>query len=423
MKHTSRTITLRSVLSVLLFLSVFMTLAACGENANASGKVQLKLWYWNRSIDDDLIAAVNKQFPNIELRAEKITDYDNKVRTSMAGHYGVPDIMGINDNIATYFPAEDQFIDLRTLGADDVKSQYLEWKWNLGVTPDGKMIGFPMDTGPTALFYRADLFEKAGLPSDPAAVAAQFKTWDDYLQAAVKYKEATNGKSFMIDNTNTVYNQILAQSVKRYFTTSNQYIGNDEHIKQIWNEATKAAQDGVTAKVQNWTPAWNQATNNGQIASFVGASWMKQVLQEAAPDTAGKWRITYAPGGAGNSGGSFLGITKYCQHPKEAFEVIKWLQSPANQVAGYKALQLYPSAISSLDDPALHQKEAFYGGEDTTTIFSDVAKRVPLTYHGPDEGLVGTPFTDQLNLVEFQNKNPDQAWNDAQQTAQRELLR
>jgi cellobiose transport system substrate-binding protein len=46
-----------------------------------------------------------------------------------------------------------------------------------------------------------------------------------------------------------------------------------------------------------------------------------------------------------------------------------------------------------------------------------------LTYHGPDEGLVGTPVTDQLNLVEFQNKNPDQAWNDAQQTAQRELLR
>jgi cellobiose transport system substrate-binding protein len=74
MKHTSRTIALRGALSVLVFLSLLMTLAACGESANANGKIQLKLWYWNRSIDDDLIAAVNKQFPNIELRSEKITD-------------------------------------------------------------------------------------------------------------------------------------------------------------------------------------------------------------------------------------------------------------------------------------------------------------------------------------------------------------
>ncbi len=430
MKLTSMTatrkleISLRGVLSTILFLSLLMTLAACAAGNNTNGKIQLTLWYWDRSIDDNLIKQVDQQFPNIELRAEKINDYDNKVRTSMAGHYGVPDILGINSNIYTYFPDEDQFVDMRTLGADEVKSQYLEWKWNLGIAPDGKMIGFPMDTGPTALFYRADIFAKAGLPSDPQAVSAQVKTWDDYLQMAKKLKDATQGKAYMIDTANDgVYGQLMAQSTTRYFDRSGKYIGDQPAIKQMWDIATQAAQMGVTAKTQRYGPTWNQAASNGLLAGFVGAVWMKQILQDAAPDTAGKWRIAYVPGSAGNSGGSFLGISKYSQHPKEAFEVIKWLQSPQNQVIGYRDLQLYPSALSALDDTSMHQKEAFYGGQDTTTIFSDTAKHIPLSYAGPYNDVAGGPFGDQLALVEFQNKNPEQAWNDAQQTAQRVLLR
>jgi cellobiose transport system substrate-binding protein len=118
-----------------------------------------------------------------------------------------------------------------------------------------------------------------------------------------------------------------------------------------------------------------------------------------------------------------LAITTACQHPKEAFAVIQWLQSPANQLITYKDVQLFPSAISALNDPSLHQPEAFYGGEDTTTIFAQAAKQVPVAYYGPENDIVGTAFSDQLSLVEFQGKNPDQAWNAAQQEAQREMLR
>ncbi|GHO57284.1 ABC transporter substrate-binding protein [Ktedonobacter robiniae] len=416
-----RKVWLNTFFCLLALLSTAMGLAACAGSDD--GKIHLTLWYWNRSISDNLIAQVNKQFPNIVLDAQKITDYDNKVRTSMAAHSGVPDIMGINSNISTYFPDEDQFFDLNSLGANDVQSQYLAWKWNLGIAPDGKMIGFPMDTGPTALFYRTDLFEKAGLPTDPEQVSAQLKTWDDYINAGAKLKQATNNKSFMFDNIGTVYGQMLGQSAKQYFDKSGTYLGDQSHIKAMWDEAIKTYKAGVDGKVPMWGTSWNQGVSNGYIASFVGAVWMKQVLQDAAPDTKGKWRIARAPGGDGNSGGSFLAITKYCQHPKEAFEVIKWLQSPTNQVAGYKDLQLYPSALDSLNDPALHQKEDFYGGEDTQDVFGVAVKNVPSFYSGPYDGIAGTAITDQLSLVEYQGKDPGQAWNDAQAATQRGLLR
>ncbi|TMD65251.1 MAG: extracellular solute-binding protein [Chloroflexi bacterium] len=416
----------RSFLGVCLLLPLLLlSLASCGlqSSNNTGGKISLTLWYWNNSIDDNVIKAVSQHFPNIVLNAQKISDYDTKVRTSMAGHHDVPDIMGINANISTYFPDEDQFVDLRQLGADQVKSQYLGWKWNLGIAPDGKQIGFPMDTGPTALFYRPDIFAQAGLPTDPQAVAARIKTWDDYLQAGVQLKAATHGKSYMIDSTNTIFTQMMAQSPTLFFDRANHYLGDQAHIRQMWNEAVKANTLGVTAKVQSSTQAWNEAVSNGLIASFAGAVWMKQSLEQSAPNTAGKWRVAPAPGGAGNNGGSFLAVTTACQYPKEAFAVIQWLQSPANQLLGYKDLQLFPSAISDLNNPGMHQPEAFFGREDTTTIFAQSARQVPLSYYGPENDIVGGAFTDQLNLVEFQKKNPDQAWNTAQQEAQRELLR
>lgn len=120
---------MRGLLCIIALLSVSLNIISCA-GTGTSGKIHLTMWYWNRSIDDSLIAQVGKVFPNIDLTAEKITNYDSKVRTSMAGHNGVPDIVAINSNIATYFPDENQFVDLRTLGASGIQSQYLPWKWN-----------------------------------------------------------------------------------------------------------------------------------------------------------------------------------------------------------------------------------------------------------------------------------------------------
>lgn len=410
-----------SILSCCLMLLSFV-LGACGGPPD--GKIHLTLWYWNRSIDDSLIAQVSKQFPNIVLDAQKISDYDNKVRTAMAGHSGVPDILAVNSNISIYYPDESQFVDLNTVGANDIKPLYLSWKWSLGTSPTGRQIAIPMDTGPTALFYRADIFEQAGLPTDPESVSALFKDWDSYLAASAKISEATDGKSVLMDDITNIFVMQLSASKERYFDSSGNYIGNSEHMKQVWDQSIKAAKmQGALSKTVNFTNDWNQAASTGRIASFVHAVWMKQILAEAAPDTAGKWRIARAPGGDGNNGGSFLTVTTASEHPKEAFEVIKWLQSPENQLRSYQNLQLFPSALKALDDPSLSQPEKFFGNQQTTPIFAASAKNVPLSPANSNDGTVENEFKTQLTEVELNNKDPEQAWKDAQDAIQRDLLR
>ncbi|HTK07177.1 MAG TPA: extracellular solute-binding protein [Ktedonobacteraceae bacterium] len=400
---------------------VLMSLASCASNA--SGKIPLTMWYYNGGVDDNVVARVNQAFPNIDLTAVKVNDYENKVRTALAGHSGIPDILFVTSDVANYYPDEDQFLDLRTVGADDIKSEYLPWKWNLGVAPDGRVIALPTDTGPTALFYRADIFAKAGLPTDPAQVAASIKTWDDYLQAAVTLKNATHGSSYLIDNAQTVFIQMLAQSRTQFLTPSGKYVADQQYMKTIWDMTAKAVKLGADAKVQVRTPAWNEAVSNGYIAGFVGAAWMKQLVQTAGPNTAGQWRVAAAPGGPGNYGGSFLGVTAATQHPKEAFEVAKWIESPANQLVAYQDIHIYPSTYAALDSAVANQNESFYGGQDTTSVFAAAAKVIPTFYESPYDRAINTAFTDQVDLMDFQGKDPTQAWNDAQRLAQRELLR
>lgn len=423
--------TVKKWISMMTISTLMFTAVGCSSqpasNSNTGGskeKVTLTLWYWNKSLDDNLLAQASKQFPNIELKTEKIGgDFKAKLTTTLAAGAGGPDIIGLNTWVGEFFPNANKFVNLYDLGAKDLEKDYLKWKWSQAITPDGKaMIGLPMDTGPTALFYRQDLFQKAGLPTEPADVAAKLKTWEDYIEAGKKLKAATN--SFMFDNISTVFSQALSQNDKLYFDTSDKFIGDQDHVKKAWGYAGTVSKLGLSAKLDRSTPEWNAALSNGSIASFVGAVWMKSILKDASPDTAGKWRVARAPGGDGNNGGSFIGILKTSKHPKEAFEVIKWLMNPENQLQSYTTMDLFPSTPGVYTDAKMARAEDYFGGQKTGEIFSKSAENVKVAYRGHKFSIADTVFLkEELPLVEKQGKDPDAALNDAIAKIKKELSR
>lgn len=393
--------------------------ADAGSNGD---KISVTLWYWNKSIDDRLLARVGQHFPHIAFNAIKIGGgYDIKLRTALAGRANIPDLAGINSNIATYFPDEDQFVDIRTLASASLQRTYLTWKWHQAVAPDGHVLALPMDTGPTALFYRTDLFQQSGLPSDPVEVAARLKTWDDYIRAGEQMKRVTAGRIHMFDSINNVFAQIISQSPLQFFDTSNRYIGDQDHIRRAWQYAISVHQKDLSARVTSYTTDWSAAISNGTVASFVGAVWMKHWLSDSGPRTAGTWRITKPPGGPGSSGGSFLAVTRASPHPREAFAVAQWLTSAQNQLAAYKHTGLYPSALASLDNTHLGQPEPFFGGQITTNIFNEVATHIQPVYVGPQTDVVQNVLQAGLTMVEMQDANPQSTWVAAQAQIQREL--
>ncbi|SFJ48404.1 cellobiose transport system substrate-binding protein [Paenibacillus sp. UNC496MF] len=416
--------TFSALLTAILVAAVILT--GCSAQAAADKKTTLTIWYWNRGLDDKLIEAARTEFPNVRIVAQKVGgDFKSKLKTTLAAGSGGPDIVAFNDWVTEMFPNADRFYDLYELGARDIEPDYLPWKWQLGVTPQGRMVALPIDTGPTALFYRADLFEQAGLPSDPEEVHKLMGTWDDYLAAGKKLQDALGGGVKLTDNIGTIYTQVNAQSETIYFDKNDQFVGGDpsSSAKRAWELAVKASSMGLLANANGGTPEWSAAMNTGKIASFVGAVWNKEILQQAAPDTAGKWRVARAPGGDGNNGGSFLAIMRTSKHPGEAFQLIKWLQSPDNQVKSFADVNLFPSAKTALDSPVMRRKEDFFGGQATGEIFTASALHVKPTYFGPRYVNVNGIVNRQLQSVATQGKNPDDAWRDALARIGKELLR
>ena len=390
-------------------------LTGCGRSVSISDDPdELVLWYWNRSISTALLDQAAEQIPGTtrRLRADIIGGtFDTKLRTSLAGGAYIPDITAINSNAALYFTNEDKFLDLNDYGAEKFKPDFFDWKWQLGTTPTGRFCFWPMDTGPTGLYYREDLFEKAGLPSDPTEVSEAVETWDAFLELGSKLRAESDIP--LISNSTVIFNQYINASPERYFDIDDKplYSKPGSAVRQAWDTAVKAVQAKITGNLQTPTDQ-NSAWVSGKLAGHIEAVWWAQILTDTAPDTKGKWRLASQPVRPGNSGGSFLAVPATCKDPEAAFAFASWLTTPDNQALSFNELQLFPSTPASFTSGKMKSETGFFGSQDMLEFFRKAAEAVPTTFVSTYESQVSA-FTTEITNVEAGGKDPEQAWDEA----------
>ncbi|MFF4015969.1 extracellular solute-binding protein [Streptomyces sp. NPDC001843] len=400
--------------------------AACGGQSGSGGSKHSKnltLWYWSGGLSDKVVADAKKHFSGVTLKTAVVGgDFKTKLLTGLRAAQSAPDITGIKgEDIASFLPNADRFIDLKTVGADKLMPQYLSWKLKQATTQDGKLIGFPIDIGPCATFYREDLFAKAGLPTSPAKVSSELSTWEDYFKAGVELHKALP-KTFLVNNISSVFTMMIGQGTKRFIDENNKFIGDQDHIRTAWTTAVKPYTLGIDAKINDNT--WNAAISNGALGTEIGAAWHALDISNAAPHTKGKWRVANLPGGPSNLGGSFLAIPATSGNPEEAFKIIAWILDPENEARGFTDAALFPTAPAAYKLPALTGGDPFFGGQKTIEIFGPAAEKIPAAYEAPADAAVSAPYFSELTTIEAKGKDPDQAWKDAvsqaKQIAQRQ---
>ena len=103
---------------------------------------------------------------------------------------------------------------------------------------------------------------------------------------------------------------------------------------------------------------------------------MMGYIQGQAPKTAGKWDIAAVPGGGGNWGGSFLAVPKQSKNQALAYELVKFLTSPASQALRLQADRATCRASPALYiDPAIANfKNPFFNNAPVGKIFTTSAK-------------------------------------------------
>lgn len=360
-----------------------------------------------------------KLHPNIEIKETSIEyeqDYYQALQTHLAAGAGLSDIQGIEvGRIAEITQTQgDKFVDLRQFGADELKDTFFPWKWQAGTTPDGAVIGLGTDTGPLAICYRRDLFQKAGLPTDRDELARMWPTWEDFLAVGRRYKQHAPAGSAFTDSASGLYNAIIGQSATQYYDADGNVIfDKNPAVKQAWNLAVQASQQGLTAKLKQFDQPWNQAFANGAFATIACPAWMIGYIKGQAGDAgAGKWDVAPVPGKGGNWGGSYLAIPTTSKHQKEAYELIKWLTAPEQQVKMWTAAQHFPSSSVAAEDPAIASAtDPYFNNAPIGKIFTASAENLPIATLGPKDGVIKDTISNGLLRVDQQGQDPAKAWD------------
>jgi cellobiose transport system substrate-binding protein len=426
-KTRSRAIALTAVLSASALLMTACSSSGSGGSATTAGadgaKVTLDVNLFGTFgyKEAGLFDEYQKLHPNITINytsVEQEGDYWPAFLTHLNAGSGVGDVQGIEVGRIAQATSElgDKFVDLKTTSAKDSIGKFVDWKEKAATTPSGAVIGLGTDIGPMAICYRTDLLKEAGLPTDPTELAAKMSTWKDYLALGAQYKAKAPANSAWTDSTGGLYNAILSQSKEQYYDASGKLIyDTNPAIKNAWDLSVQAAQDGLTAKLAQFSDQWNQAFSTGSFATLACPSWMIGYIKGQAGDSgSGKWDVAALPGGeGGNWGGSYLAIPKASKHQAEAADLIAWLTASAQQQKVFQKVGNFPSnteaiaAVATVTDP-------YFSNAPIGKIFGDAAKSAPVQTLGLHDGDVKTQITNGLTQVEAQGVAPATAWSDVQ---------
>ena len=411
-------------LATVAVTSVLLLAAAAAPNASFGAEgtpVDLTMWVWPGALSEKTLEAVAADYTDGSLKTSVIGDnFKTKLLTSFTANSNIPDITGVKGEDMPYFLQKpDLFTDLNTLGISDILSEFPEWKLKEAMTPDGKLLGLPIDIGPTGLFYREDVLAEAGLPTDPAEVQAATSTWEDYFAFGEKLKSATG--AFLQVNMADVFSFVMAQYPTKFVSADGEFLGESPEVRRAWDLAVEAQQRGLTAGLQDGSPDWASAVLSGTLPTVLGASWHAGDLKSSVADTAGKWRVTQMPGGPANVGGSFLTIPAASKDKEAAIAIIRELLSAENQATMFTDTGNFPARTSAFEEPAMKAPDPFFGGQDVVSEFALASESMPAVYNSPFDNVVAAAYYSELSNIESAGKDPEQAWRDAVQAASEAL--
>jgi cellobiose transport system substrate-binding protein len=341
-------------------------------------------------------------------------DHHSNLSKHLATGAGADDIEAVEVGFIAQFKSEPQFFyDLNQFGASSLKSRWLPWKWQQSIAPNKAQIGLGTDVGSLAICYRRDLFQQAGLPSNRTAVSKLWPTWAAYIAVGKRFQaHAPKGVSFF-DSGSNVYNAMIGQLNPAYYNLAGKVIvSTNPNVKKAWNLTVAGILAGESAGLPAFSNDWNTGYKKGAFATVTCPAWMMGYIQGQAPATKGKWDIAAVPGGGGSWGGSFLTIPKQSKHAQEAYDLIKFLTSPASQAFVFKNTGNLPSQPALLKSGAVQNlKNPFFNNAPVGKIFATSALVLKPQITGPNQGDIQTAATNATQRVEQHKQSPSASWN------------
>jgi len=363
----------------------------------------------------DLYKKYEAAHPGVTI-TESIQAYQDH-HTQLAQHVavgaGAADVEAIEVGFIPQFtPQPQNFVDLRKYGASSLKKLYLPWKWQQAVGKGGAVVGLGTDVGSLAICYRKDLFKKAGLPTNRAAVSKLWPTWQAYIATGKRYQAKAPKGTYFFDTGSNVYNAMVGQVNPAYYNAKGDVIvSKNPLLRAAYDLTMVGVKAGESAGLSAFSTEWNTGYKKSVFATVTCPAWMMGYIQGQAPKSAGKWDIAATPGTGGNWGGSFLSVPKQSSHQDEAADLVKFLTSPSSLASIFKNTGNLPSQTALLNSkPVQNFKNRFFSNAPVGKIFANSALRLKPQILGPHQGDIQQASTSAIERVEQGKQSPAKSW-------------
>lgn len=195
----------------------------------------------------------------------------------------------------------------------------------------GKLVAIPYQPYIFSFFYNKQIFNEAGVTEAP-------KTWDEFLDACEKIKNAgyiplTTDDAYSVANFGTHLTRLVGQDRTVEIVKNGEW--DDPAVVQVAEQYEELAAKGyISPNVEtNKFPAGqNSEFALGEVAMYFDGSWVPNEVKSIAGEDF-EWGCFSYPALEGGKtgteavtfGAQAIAINKNCKHPEEAFKFIEML--------------------------------------------------------------------------------------------------
>lgn len=400
--------------------------AAAGSTAaKVSGSITVCGWNDAATALEAEAKEFMKENPGTTVTVQKVDSNYTKLYSQLAANANVPDVVQLQNRDMQSFKNKypDAWMDVTDLVQPEEKN------FDSVVLPlvktDNKYWAVPWDVGPNALYYRKDIFQKAGVD------ISSIKTYDDYIAAGKKIVTATGGKTKMLgfdysgSSSDDIMMMLLNQQGGKYYDDAGKVKLNSTEMTNAMALLNKMKDAGIT---QNLANEWNDritATENNQLATIPYAVWYAGTMASSNADQKGKWGIAPLPaftaggGTQSNLGGSVLAISSQTKNANlaKAFTKFSLMTSTGNKI-NWEAGKLFTSYKPSYQDAEYKAADDYFGVSVGET-FSKYSDKIPEVTFGPFFTDVNNALKTAVGNIFVKSADPAKALADATATAQK----
>lgn len=423
---------LRTIFSVVIVIIVLsMTLPLAAQDDELSGTITI--WGWTAAIRDvveaaGIVEAFQEMHPNVEIEIIYYAPADlyTNLPLALTAGAGACDVCLVESSNLAEYVHMGGLLDLtdRLEPYFDIMN---EFRWT-DAELDGSYYAMPWDSGPVVMYYRRDVFERAGLPTEPEEVNELVATWDDYFNVCETIVSETGLPCFAHNKANNygrLYEMVLWSRGLGYYDaeTGEVVVDSAENIETL-EMFGRFWDTGLVSDSLEWSDPWYAEFSSLEEpnATIVIASWMEVFMKDwLAPGTETLWGAVRMPAWsegdarAANDGGSTFVIPAQSQNPDAAWAFIEFaLGDRDNQLRMFEISGFIPALETTYDAEIFNEPDEYFAGQLTRQLYAEVLFDIPsATIYGPNYSMMNDAVSVAIQRYALGDATAEEALREA----------